>query len=152
MDRPALLGLMLEELNVGSGRIRVKDVVPGYLAALSGKIQRFDHLIRIDGRACGDMSVDEATKLISGISDLSPSALSPAAAKAKKPCGIGLTVLDTPPHLVTDISKDGPLAQTYAIQVGFATLLKFCNNLPDVPVSYVFQHLKSRSLGHFVKS
>ena len=125
MERPSLLGLMLEELSAGSGRIRVKDVIPGYLAASSGKIQKNDHLIRIDGKACGDMSVDEATKFIAGISDRHPSFL-PATVQSNKPCGIGLTVLDTPPHLVTDISRDGPLAQTYAIQVCATLLLWFC--------------------------
>jgi C-terminal processing protease CtpA/Prc len=125
MDRPTLLGLMLEELGAGGGRIRVKDVIPGYLAASTGKIQKNDNLIRIDGKSCAEMTVDEATRLIAGASDQSLSVNSSSTHKSNKPCGIGLTVLDTPPHLVTDISKDGPLAQTYAIQVCIAIICMY---------------------------
>jgi C-terminal processing protease CtpA/Prc len=37
---------------------------------------------------------------------------------AGKPCGIGLTILDNPPHIVTYISPDGPAARSHAIEVG----------------------------------
>lgn len=81
------LGLMLEQHASGEGRIRVRGCLEGFAAADCGMIRKGDLLVRIDGRACGDMSVEDATRLIAqGEYGCSARA---SADFLGKPCGIG---------------------------------------------------------------
>ena len=119
-------------LQTKGGTIKIKGFVAGGSAQQSGKLKEGDELVRVDGRAVSEMTVVQATDLImNGFQAPQSSAAAtpikpvgqmtpPQGAKkhSGKPCGIGLTILDNPPHIVTYISPDGPAARSHAIEVG----------------------------------
>ena len=119
-------------LQTKGGTIKIKGFVSGGSAQQSGKLKEGDELVRVDGRAVTEMTVAQATDLImNGFQAPHSSAAAtpikpvgqmtpPQGAKkhSGKPCGIGLTILDNPPHIVTYITPDGPAARSHAIEVG----------------------------------
>eukprot|EP00286_Rhodomonas_abbreviata_P006347 CAMPEP_0181338036 /NCGR_PEP_ID=MMETSP1101-20121128/28401_1 /TAXON_ID=46948 /ORGANISM="Rhodomonas abbreviata, Strain Caron Lab Isolate" /LENGTH=241 /DNA_ID=CAMNT_0023448697 /DNA_START=308 /DNA_END=1030 /DNA_ORIENTATION=- len=124
------LGLVLDQLRSGD-RIRVKTVVAGGSAAENGSIQTGDELIRVDGTTVTEMDVNGATDLIfdpqhRNRNSITPErsvkptgAMGPETKRAGgKPCGIGMTVMDEPPHLVTFLQPNGPSHRSHAIEIG----------------------------------
>ena len=115
------MGIVFDQ--VKSGTIKIKAILEGGSAHESGKLKDGDELVRIDGRAVADLTLAQATDLImNGCQPLGPtsglSALAPTSKPAGKPCGIGITILDQPPHQVTYLTPEGPAARSQAIEVG----------------------------------
>ena len=116
------LGILLDQNRA------IKGLVPGGSAHACGKLMVGDELIRVDGRGVGGMTVSEVTELITKGIEQEPvmksfkpvGAMSPSVAQQRsgKPCGIGLTILDDPPHCVTYIHPNGPAARSHAIREG----------------------------------
>jgi len=126
------MGLVLDQPTKG-GMIKIKALMKDGSAQQSAQLREGDELVRVDGRAVAEMTVAQATDLImngyrvpansAAATPIKPiGRLSPIEGKkpSGKPCGIGLTILDHPPHLVTYISPDGPAARSHAIDVGDA--------------------------------
>eukprot|EP00961_Rhodomonas_salina_P176119 2374370-Rhodomonas_salina.3 len=131
-NKPKPLGIILEkDQSRTDDKIRVKHVAPGGSAAEHGGIQVGDELIRVDGRTVTELDVADVTELIFDPSSrhrwsstpersVKPtgSISSPEKRNAGQPCGIGMTVMDDPPHIVTYLAPNGPAHRSHAIEVG----------------------------------
>uniref|UniRef100_A0A7S4PHL6 PDZ domain-containing protein n=1 Tax=Guillardia theta TaxID=55529 RepID=A0A7S4PHL6_GUITH len=135
------LGILLDQNRA------IKGLVPGGSAHACGKLLVGDELIRVDGRGVGGMTVSEVTELITKGIEQEPvmksfkpvGAMSPSVAQQRsgKPCGIGLTILDDPPHLVTYIHPNGPAARSHAIREGDCLVAIDQALVADLPVSEI---------------
>ena len=146
------MGLVLDQAK--GGMIRIKSFISGGSAQQSGLLQQGDELVRVDGRAVAEMTVAQATDLIMNgykapESNLAPTPIKPVGQltppqgkkPSGKPCGIGLTILDHPPHLVTYITPDGPAARSHAIEVGDALVAINAECVADMPMDELVQRV-----------
>ena len=146
------MGLVLDQAK--GGIIKIKSFVAGGSAQQSGLLKVGDELVRVDGRAVAEMTVVQATDLIMNgyqmpQNDLAPTPIKPVGQltpphgnkPSGKPCGIGLTILDNPPHLVTYITPDGPAARSHAIEVGDALVAINSECVADMPMDELVQRV-----------
>ena len=137
VGNPRRLGLAFEQTRPGD-KILIKGVSPGGTAAECGKLAVGDVLIRVDGRAVTEMTAAQAMELILHPDTTKMSTLTKTPAKLGapigqvtpppdaggglagqgKPCGVGLTIMDSPPHHITSIAPHGPADRSHAVQVG----------------------------------
>lgn len=142
MTAPSL-GLSLDQTRPKQP-IRVTGIAFGSLAAECASIRNGDELVRVGTQNVTDMDVSAVKTLIQHSLLLAMNESRNETANPDPPprlCGIGLTVLDEPPHTVTYLKPGGAAAESMSIEVGDHLVAINSELVADLPISEVVKRV-----------
>jgi C-terminal processing protease CtpA/Prc len=147
MTAPAL-GLSLDQARPKQP-IRVTGIASGSLASFCASIRTGDELVRVGKQSVADMDINAVKVLIQSnlVQAMSETPSENVPEPAPRICGIGLTVLDEPPHTVTYLKPGGAAAESMSIEIG-DHLVAINNELvADLTISEVVKRVLGEEVG-----
>jgi C-terminal processing protease CtpA/Prc len=139
MTTPSL-GLSLDQARPKQP-IKVIGIAPGSLASEYPTIRNGDELVRVGIQSVVEMDILAVKSLIqsclSAPTNDNSKCQTPKLDTPKTICGIGLTVLDDPPHTVTFLKPGGAAAESMSIEIGDHLVAINEELVADLPISEV---------------
>jgi C-terminal processing protease CtpA/Prc len=139
MTSPSL-GLSLDQARPKQP-IKVIGIASGSLASECPEIRNGDELVRVGTQSVVEMDILAVKSLIQSCMSVAMndrnSCRTPNLENPGKICGIGLTVLDDPPHTVTFLKPGGAAAESMSIEIGDHLVAINDELVADLPISEV---------------